>query len=123
MKQLLFISLLTLLLIACEKNVNENSNVNNTNANIDLSVREIPIKKALVFASVDQLRIRELPSLESRVLTELGEGDSLYYLNARTLGTTQIRLRGELVRFPWLKVETTTGLGGWTYGGGVRFAN
>ena len=121
MKRLYFIALLTLLFGACEKNVNKNSTSNTTNANIDFSVRDIPIKKALVFAAVDQLRIRELPSLKGRVLVELLEGDSLYYLNARTVNTTSIQLRGEQVNFPWLKVETTSGLTGWTYGGGVQF--
>ncbi|MEM9887951.1 MAG: hypothetical protein AAF849_18800 [Bacteroidota bacterium] len=121
MNRLLFITLLTLILGACEKNVNENDSADTTNASIDISVRDIPVEKALVFASVDQLRIRELPSLKSRVLIELLEGDSLYYLNARTLSTTQIQLRGQRVNFPWLKVETAAGLIGWTYGGGVRF--
>ena len=75
----------------------------------------------LCFAKVDQLRIRELPSLQSRVLIELSESDSLYYLNQSTISTLTLEMRGERTTSPWLKVETTMGLSGWTYGGGVKF--
>lgn len=118
MRIICFISLLTLLGYGCEKNTNESAV---TAPKAALTVKEIPVEKVLGFAKVDQLRIRELPSLQSRVLIELSEGDSLYYLNQSTISTLTLEMRGEKTTSPWLKVETTTGLNGWTYGGGVRF--
>jgi len=118
MRVICFITLLTLLGYGCEKNTNETAATAKSPA---LSVKEIPVEKVLGFAKVDQLRIRELPSLKSRVLIELSEGDSLYYLNQSTLSTLTLEMRGEKTTSPWLKVETTSGLSGWTYGGGVKF--
>lgn len=118
MRIICFISLLTLLGYGCEKNTNENAMAA---PKPTFSVKEIPVEKVLGFAKVDQLRIRELPSLKSRVIIELSEGDSLYYLNQSTLSTLTLEMRGEKTTSPWLKIETTTGLSGWTYGGGVKF--
>jgi len=118
MRIICFISLLTLLGYGCEKNTNESAT---TAPKSTFSVKEIPVEKVLGFAKVDQLRIRELPSLQSRVLIELPEGDSLYYLNESTISTLTLDMRGKKVTSPWLKVETTKGLMGWTYGGGVKF--
>ncbi|MEL6717226.1 MAG: hypothetical protein AAFO82_07485 [Bacteroidota bacterium] len=118
MRIICFITLLTLLGYGCEKNTNESQA---STQKVALSTKEIPVEKVLGFAKVDQLRIRELPSLKSRVLIELAESDSLYYLNESTVSTLTLEMRGEKVTSPWLKVETTRGLVGWTYGGGVRF--
>ena len=118
MRTICFITLLTLLGYGCEKSTNKTTA---TTRQAIPSMKEIPIEKVLGFAKVDQLRIRELPSLQSRVLIELSEGDSLYYLNQSTISTLTLEMRGEKMTSPWLKVETTTGLSGWTYGGGVRF--
>lgn len=117
MRIICFISLLTLLGYGCEKNIKKSAK---TAPKPTFSVKEIPVEKVLGFAKVDQLRIRELPSLQSRVLIELSEGDSLYYLNQSTISTLTLEMRGKKTTSPWLKVETTTGLNGWTYGGGVR---
>ncbi|MEM8523976.1 MAG: SH3 domain-containing protein [Bacteroidota bacterium] len=117
MRIICFISLLTLLGYGCEKNTNENAP---QVQQATLSVKEIPVEKVLGLAKVDQLRIRELPSLQSRVLVELAENDTLYYLNESTVSTLTIEMRGEQMTSPWLKVETAKGTIGWTYGGGVR---
>ncbi|MEM1325987.1 MAG: SH3 domain-containing protein [Bacteroidota bacterium] len=101
--------------------MNEAIPTTTSNASSDQTIREIPIEKALIVAAVDQLRIRREPSLDGVVLTELSEGDSLYYLNAYTVKTTALRLRDQDMNRPWLKVETNDGKIGWTYGGGVDF--
>lgn len=117
-----FITFLTLSGWACEKNVNNQSSSNQEGSNItNFSTRDIPVEKALSFAWVDQLRIRELPSLNSRVLIELSEGDTLYYLNTASTSTMKLTLRDKEFDAPWLKVETPDGIVGWTYGGGMRF--
>jgi hypothetical protein len=121
MQKFYFITLLTVFTFGCEKNVNESVTTASSNEKTAQTMREIPVEKALVVAAVDQLRIRREPSLESVVLTELSEGDSLYYLNVYTVRTTALRLRDQDMNRPWLKVETPDGKVGWTYGGGVDF--
>lgn len=122
MKVLYFITLLTLIFYSCEKNVNKSTSTNSVTEQIDFSTRKVPIEKSLILANVDQLRIRDVPSLKnSRVIVELSEGDSLYYLHTSTVNTLKLELRGQTFNRPWLKVETIGGTVGWTYGGGVTF--
>lgn len=121
MQKFWFITLLTLFSMACEKNVNKTDEVTSSNAETATTMREIPVKSTLIVATVDQLRIRREPSLESVVLRELKEGDSMYYLQVSTVKTTPLELRGEQMNTSWLKVQTLDSLVGWTYGGGVEF--
>lgn len=121
MQKFWFIILLTLFSLACEKNVNKTDNTDAFNEETVIEVREVPVESVLIVAAVDQLRIRREPSLESVVLRELKEGDSMYYLQVSTVKTTPLELRGEQMNTPWLKVQTLDSLVGWTYGGGVDY--
>jgi len=123
MKVVYFITLLTLIFYSCEKNVNESASTNTTTpSSTTFATKKVPLGKALILANVDQLRIRDVPSLKnSSVIVELSEGDSLYYLNTSTVNTLKLELRGQTFDRPWLQVETIGGTVGWTYGGGVTF--
>ncbi len=116
MKKMVFITFLTIMLWACKENSEANSNVSTT---IVTKTREIPVEPILATAEVDRLRIRKSPDLSGGIIVELSEGDTLYYLNQRTLETIELVLRAQSVHAPWLKVRTTTGLEGWVFGGAI----
>ena len=83
------------------------------------ATKSIAVEPIEMYAGVDQLRVRNLPSLQSRVLVELLEGDTLYYLNAETIRKTTLTLRGKTYTAPWIKVRTKDDTEGWTYAGAV----
>ncbi len=114
---MVFITFLTILLWSCKENKEENFNVPTT---IVAEAKEIPVLPVLAIVEVDQLRIRKFPDLSGGIIVELSEGDTLYYLNQRTLETTELVLRAQTVHAPWLKVRTTNGLEGWVFGGAIR---
>lgn len=117
MRKTLFITFLTILLWSCKENKEDNFDVPTT---VTAEIKEIPVEPQLAIVNVDQLRIRNLPDLSSSIIVELSEGDTLYYLNQRTLETTELILREQTINAPWLKVRTTNGLEGWVFGGGIR---
>ncbi|MEM9992073.1 MAG: SH3 domain-containing protein [Bacteroidota bacterium] len=109
---------ISFLLCACEK---EQASTSTAYAPVQLpAVKNIPVEDIEIYAGVDQLRVRELPSLDSRVLVELVEGDTLYYLNTETVRTMKLNLRGKTYNAPWIKVRTQDDKQGWTYGGAVN---
>ena len=117
MQKMTFIAFLTLLLWSCKKNEAQPTNpAPNKEA---LTTKNIAVHPVLALSQVDQLRVRSLPDLESHVIVELAEGDTLFYLHQRTLETTELVLRGQTLNQPWLKVRTTNGLEGWVFGGAI----
>ncbi len=118
MRKLCFITFLTLVLASCKDNTETKIPVVSDAGNFE--TRIIPVEPALAIAWVDQLRIRTLPDVESRVIRELSEGDTLFYLNERTFETNQLTLRDSIFDQPWLKVRLTNGQEGWVFGGGIK---
>lgn len=116
MRHLFSLFFFSLLLLACTQN--ESQTTTQTNINIP-PTRSIPVEPIEMYAGVDQLRVRDLPSLKGRVLVELLEGDTLYFLNAETIRRTKLTLRDKTYNAPWIKVRTKDGKEGWTYGGAV----
>ena len=76
--------------------------------------------KTMLYAWVNNLRLRESSSSTSKIIKELSEGDALEYLNEKSDFTQKVNLRGTQFDEPWLKVKTETGEIGWVYGGGVK---
>gem|GEM_PF-582982 len=78
-------------------------------------------KDVYLYAWVDNLRIRENPDVESKIITTISEGDSILFLKQKTNFTTKVSLRGEDFDEPWYRVQTSIRQIGWVYGGGVLF--
>lgn len=120
MRKCYFITFLTLILLSCKEKQSTTAPVLSANQTKP-EVKIITVEPALATAWVDQLRVRSLPKFDSRVLRELSEGDTLFYLNEKTLEKTKLTLRDRTFNQPWLKVRLDNGQEGWVYGGGIRF--
>jgi len=119
MRKLHLIVSLTLLLIFLACSGSETPAVNTSTQDTTQQSRMIEVEPQLVYAWVDQLRIRQLPTLDAAVIMEVAEGDTLFFLNEKTVEKVQLTLREKNFNEPWLKVRTTSGREGWVYGGGV----
>ncbi len=121
MQQILIYLFLTVFLglIAC-KDTNYNSSEETTSPTDSTKINEEGLKTKILYAWVDQLRIRETPDTKAEIVKELQEGEAVTYLNEKTDFTKKVNLRGTLFDEPWLKVRTEDQLEGWLYGGGVR---
>lgn len=75
----------------------------------------------VLYAWVDQLRVRAAADKKADIVAEIPEGGQLAFLNEKSDFTEKITLRGTLHDEPWLKVKTAKGEVGWVYGGGVKF--
>jgi len=71
--------------------------------------------------SLDNVRLRDAPGEEAKVLQHLPKGTVLYDLGEVSDFTTKVRLRGIELNEPWLKVRTESGTTGWVYGGVLNF--
>lgn len=77
------------------------------------------------FTIVDELRMREEPSTESRVITKLALGEQLVYLNEQSKEQLTVKLQGTTVQGNWKKVSVDPqGNGktitGWVFGGALK---
>jgi len=116
-RHLIFLLTYLLIFLACSDS--ETPVVNSSTADTTLQSRTLEIQPQPVYAWVDQLRVRQLPTLDAPVIIEVGEGDTLFFLNEKTVEKVQLTLREKKFNEPWLKVRTQSGREGWVYGGGV----
>ncbi|MEL6924393.1 MAG: SH3 domain-containing protein [Bacteroidota bacterium] len=72
---------------------------------------------------VDQLRLRDAPGIEGKVITELSRGTRLLDLGEISDFTTKVKLRGIAYDEPWIKVKTSDGQEGWIFPGGLKMLN
>ncbi len=70
--------------------------------------------------TVENLRLRETPSLKGKVITTIKEGAELTYLKERSEHKDTATLRGVKYEEPWYKVKTAEGKTGWAFGGAIR---
>ena len=74
-----------------------------------------------LIANIDQLRLRDLPGEQGKVIAELAKGSRLFDLGKVSDFTTRIIIEGKEYDAPWIKVETEKGLKGWVYGRPLNF--
>lgn len=74
-----------------------------------------------LYVSVDSLKLRVNPYLNSNILDRLPKNSQVSFLGERTETTQQIKLNGKDYDEPWVKVQAPSGKVGWVYGGGVTF--
>lgn len=86
--------------------------------------REIStIKEKIVplYVTIDDLKLRDKPNLQGRVLTSLELFEEVTFLNEITEFRQKLNLGFEIAEEPWVKIKTERGYIGWVYGAGVHF--
>ncbi|HHH50360.1 MAG TPA: hypothetical protein ENK52_05215 [Saprospiraceae bacterium] len=116
---------IVLFLNACkDTNSSESEAVEKENTAIKVPEKDNKViakqNKTMLYAWVNNLRLRASSSSSSKIIKELSEGDALEYLNEKSDFTQKVNLRGIQFDEPWLKVSTEAGDIGWVYGGGVK---
>ncbi len=74
--------------------------------------------------NVDNLRVRNAPDKNAKVVAELPEHTQLKYLNETAGSWDEVTLRNQKHKARWYKVETIDGATtGWVYGGAVALSS
>ena len=74
-----------------------------------------------LYVTIDKLKLRKGPDLDSAVVQQLNLFDEVYFLNEVTDFKTTLNLGLEEAEEPWVKVKTKTGQSGWVFGAGVNY--
>ena len=74
-----------------------------------------------LYVTIDKLKLRTGPSLDSTVIYEFPLFEQVYFMNEITDSTTQLNLGKEMADEPWVKVKSNRGKVGWVYGAGVHY--
>ena len=98
------------------------SNTNSTTANDQSPNADQTSGKnpEMLFAWVDNLRIRAEPNTNATVVTTIKENTPLIFTGEQTKEKQKITLRNVEYDEPWLKVKTSAGEVGWVFGGAVK---
>jgi hypothetical protein len=116
MKSIIII-VLGFLIIGCNSSEPKQINDNDTQS-ILLKGKDVQI--SYFYTVVENLRIREEPSLKSRVLTTLKENAELVYLNEKSKHSEKVTLRNITYHSPWFKIKSEEeNIIGWVYGGAI----
>ena len=71
------------------------------------------------YVTVENLRLRDTPSLNGKVLTTVDEGARLIDLGEQSDNVERATIRGNEVVSNFFKVKTEKGIIGWAFGGGL----
>ncbi|MEZ4949363.1 MAG: SH3 domain-containing protein [Saprospiraceae bacterium] len=74
-----------------------------------------------LYITINKLKLRKGPDLESEVVAQLGLFEEVYFLNEVTDFKTELNLGLETATEPWIKIRTKTGQEGWVFGAGVNY--
>ena len=74
-----------------------------------------------LYITIDKLKLREEPNLESDVILEFPLFERVWFMNEITEFKEEINLGKELANEPWVKVKSKKGHIGWVYGAGVHY--
>ncbi len=75
------------------------------------------------YAWVDKLNLRDKPSLTSKVVHQLAEGEDVVFLGKKTKDEITIELRGVKYTAPWVLVQAENGKQGWVFAGALKKKN
>lgn len=79
-----------------------------------------PTQYSKLYITIDGLKMRTGPSLDSAVILQMKLFEQVDFLNEFTDSTYQINLGYEMADEPWFKIQHR-GRQGWVYGAGVNF--
>lgn len=68
-------------------------------------------------STVDNLRIREMPELNGKVIGKLMRFEEVEYLDEMSKTETSIEVEGEMKKAPWILIKTKNGVEGWVWRG------
>ncbi len=78
-------------------------------------------RRTILYVTIDGLKLRSGPSLDSAVVKTLPLFSEVYFLGEVTDSTQKINLGLEVADEPWVKVQNKRGVQGWVYGAGVHY--
>jgi Bacterial SH3 domain len=76
---------------------------------------------AVLYVSIDGLKLRKQPSLKSEVVTNLELYEAVDFLGKKSEKPEEISLGYEKVTDYWVKVRNKSGKEGWVFGAGVHY--
>ena len=80
-----------------------------------------PAELSKLYITIDGLKLRTGPSLDSTVIYQFPLFEEVYFMNEVTDSTYQLSLGKEMADEPWVKVKNKRGKIGWVYGAGVNY--
>lgn len=130
MKGSLFITLGLALLFSCSEkkasDIKEDAIMDSSEVNVNEPevVETMEEKKAVYegdpyYSLVETLRVREKPSLDGPLLTDLNYGEKVLWLGKVGGKELTLKLRGVNMTGRWYKIATTHGKVGWTFSGAL----
>jgi len=115
----IIILLIGSLIISCNNTNTEQ--IDDTQTQVTLQEEEEEFEAIQYYYTiVEDLRVREKPSLDGKILTTLKKNTGLIYLDEKSKHTEKVVLRSITYHSPWFKVEVIgNGIIGWVFGGAV----
>jgi cell division septation protein DedD len=78
-------------------------------------------KTSILYVTIDGLKIRKKPALNSPVVAKLELYEQVTFLNQKSEKPQEINLGEETVTDYWVKVRNADGKEGWVFGAGVHY--
>ncbi|MBT8234254.1 MAG: SH3 domain-containing protein [Saprospiraceae bacterium] len=109
---------ITLLFFSCKNQSDSQKNEKDNNENEAVNV--VKENDNRVYAWVDNLKIREEPSLSAKTVSTVKKRTALTLSGNRSDNEETIVLRGVAYKEPWLEVKSHKEVIGWVFGGAVK---
>jgi lipopolysaccharide export LptBFGC system permease protein LptF len=74
-----------------------------------------------LYVTIKGLKMRDKPGLNGELIAELTLHDEVYFMNEVTKYMQEINLGKQVVKEPWVKIQTQKGQVGWVFGAGVSY--
>jgi len=84
-------------------------------------IQKVIIDRAILYVTIDGLKLRKGPSLDSLTIQKLPLFEKVYFLDEVTDFKQKINLGRKVTEEPWVKIKTKKGRIGWVYGAGVHY--
>ncbi len=83
----------------------------------DLPEGSVITETNLYVSKVDNLRIRETPDINGKVIGKIMRFEEVEYQNETSSNITEIMIEDQKVSAPWIKIETINNIIGWVWKG------
>lgn len=84
-------------------------------------IQKVIIDRSILYVTIDGLKLRKGPSLDSLTIQKLPLFEKVYFLDEVTDFKQKINLGRKITEEPWVKIKTKKGRIGWVYGAGVHY--
>ena len=126
-KQILVVASVVIFIFSCgdiEESINKTTE--SSESKIEEKKEEVRTKIEIkeFYAWVDNLRVRDVPGLESKrqgakFVDVLDEGEKVTFLGEKSSETFEVSLRGRTMNAPFYKIRTKKGKIGWIFAGAL----